>query len=153
MGWGSGSTGLFIVTSFASPLSPAPASLATVGSHREGRLRGGPCSEIAQRHCQQEETQEAEFWSCRGRPVGVLSTKGTGRKRREEQSKKKIAQDTKDGESPHPTPKRRRSLLLCARVENRRLSDQSPGAPPLPASHSLHLVSGGPQVSPSQAVL
>lgn len=106
---------------------------------------GEPCSEIAQRHCQQEETQEAEFWSCRGRPVGVLSTKGTGRKRREEQSKEKIAQDTKDGESPHPTPKSRRSRLLCARVENRWLSDQSPGAPPLPASHSLHLVSGGPQ--------
>lgn len=113
---------------------------------------GEPCSEIAQRYCQQE-TQEAEFWSCRGRPVGVLSTKGTGRKRREEQSKEKIAQDTKDGESPHPTPKRRRSRLLCARVENRWLSDQSPGAPPLPASHSLHLVSGGPQVSFSGCVV
>lgn len=116
-------------------------------------MGGGCCSEIAQRHCQQEETQEAEFWSCRGRPVGVLSTKGTGRESREEQSKEKIAQDTKDGESPHPTPKRRRSQLLCALVENRWLSDQSPGAPPLPASHSLHLVSGGPQVSLSQAVL
>ena len=41
MGWGgSGSTGLLLVI-FPSPLSPAPDSLATVGSHREGRLRLG----------------------------------------------------------------------------------------------------------------
>lgn len=58
---------------------------ATVGCHRQGQAEGEPCSEIAESHCQQE-TREAAFWSCRGRPVGVLSTKGTRRERREEQS-------------------------------------------------------------------
>lgn len=96
--------------------SPPPLdSLATVGSHREGKVEGEPCSEIAQNHCQQEETREAAFWSCRGRPVGVLSAKGTRRESKEEQSKEKTAQDTKDGKSAPPPPQAQaESVAVCS---------------------------------------
>lgn len=71
-----------------------------------------PCSDTAQSHYQKEETQEAAFWSCRGRPVGVLSTKGTRRERREEQSKGKTAQDTKDGKSTPPPKAQAESVTV-----------------------------------------
>ena len=135
-----GTTGLLATISSSSPLSPVLDSLASVGSHREGKVEEEPCSEIAQSHCQQGGTQEAAFWSCRGRPVGVLSTKGTRRERREEQSEEKTTQDTKDGKSP--PAKCRRSQLLCAAAENRWLSRnrvQGP-SPLLSSSYSLHQI-------------
>lgn len=60
------------IISFPQPWTHSGPSLEGLG---RGEAEGEPYSETAQNLCQQEETQEAAFWSCCGRPVGVLSTK------------------------------------------------------------------------------
>lgn len=135
----SGST----VSLFPLPFPQLLTPWASVGSHREGKVEGEPCSETAQSHYQKEETQEAAFWSCRGRPVGVLSTKGTRGEGKSKAGGKALTQ--KMEKAPRP-PKRRRSQSLCAGGESRWLSRNGAGPLPSPPLLPPSLLSGGPQL-------
>lgn len=127
-----------------STVSPFPLSFpqllthywATVGSHREGKVEGEPCSETAQSHCQKEETREPAFWSCRGRPVGVLSTKGTKRERRVKQGKNRSRHKRW---KKHPAPPERRQSHCVQGVRAGGCRGTGPRGPSLllPSSHSL----------------